>query len=183
MFSNMKKLLYASFVLVFTACGEKATEVPANQLAGNDFESVEGWVGNDVPPSLTKEKAHSGLYAIKVDPSNEFSMGYNNLLGKLSPSRLNKIKVHAWVNIPDANSTAVLVTQITDPANPTAPPILWDAIKLGEKAKTQSRWVEVEKEINLPANITYTNRIQVYLWRPSGAETAFLDDLSISKVD
>lgn len=179
----MKKLLYASFVLALTACGEKASEVPANQLASNDFESVEGWVGNDVPPSLTREKAHSGVYAIKVDPSNEFSMGYNNLLGKLSPSRISKLKLRAWVNMPAAGSNVLLITQITDPAKPGTPPIMWNATKLSELAKTQNKWVEINKEVALPANVTYTNRIQVYLWRPAGAETAFLDDLSISKVD
>lgn len=179
----MKNLLYASLVLALTACGDKATDVPANQLAGNDFESVEGWMGDNTPGSLTKDKAHSGRYAVRVDPGNEFSMGYSNVLGKLSPSRLKKIKVHAWVNVPAINSNAVLVTQITDPANPTAPPVMWDAMKLGEQAKTPNKWVEIEKEITLPSNVTYTNRIQVYLWRPSGSETAFLDDLSIMKVE
>ncbi|MDF7812732.1 hypothetical protein [Hymenobacter sp. YC55] len=179
----MKNLLYASLVLALTACGDKATEVPANQLASNDFESVEGWMGDNTPPSLTREKAHSGLYAIKVDPSNEFSMGYNNLLGKLSPSRISKLKLHAWVNVPTAGSNVLLITQITDPAKPGTPPIMWNATKLSEQAKTQNKWVEINKEIELPANVMYTNRIQVYLWRPAGSETAFLDDLSIAKVN
>jgi hypothetical protein len=179
----MKKLLYASFSLALTACGENATEVPANRLASNDFESVEGWFGDSTPASLTKEKAHSGRYAVKVDPNTEFSMGYSNLLGKLSASKLKKIKIHAWVHIPVGGPNAVLVTHITDPANPSAQPVLWDGLRLAEATKGRNKWVEVEKEITLPANITYAHKIQVYLWRTANAETTFMDDLTISKVE
>lgn len=179
----MKKLLYASFSLALTACGENAKEIPANQLASNNFESVEGWFGDNTPASLTKEKAHSGRYAVKVDPSTEFSMGYSNLLGKLSASKLKKIKIHAWVNIPVSGPKAVLVTQITDPANSSAQAVLWDGLRLAEATKARNKWVEVEKEVTLPTNITYAHKIQVYLWGADNAETTLMDDLTISKVE
>ncbi|WBO84271.1 carbohydrate binding domain-containing protein [Hymenobacter yonginensis] len=177
----MKKLLYALLAVSMASCGDKTAERPANQLAGNDFESVDGWMGDNTPNSLTKEKAHSGQYALKVGPAVEYSMGYNNLLGKLSASKLRKIKVQAWVNLPNGKTEAVLVTQITDPANPAAKPIIWEAVKLTDQVKSFNKWVEVEKEITLPDNITYANKISVYLWRTGAAEPAYLDDLIISK--
>ncbi|UOQ66037.1 hypothetical protein [Hymenobacter volaticus] len=179
----MRKLLYTLLVIGVASCGEKKAEVPANQLAGNDFESIEGWMGDNTPNSLTKEKAHSGRYAIKVDPGVEYSMGYNNLLGKLSASRLRKIKVHAWVNLPNGKSDAVLVTSVADPNNPAAKPIVWEGLKLTDKVKSFNKWVEVEKEITLPDNVTYNNKMNVYLWRGGAPETTFLDDLIIEKVD
>lgn len=179
----MKKLLYVFLAAGMASCGDKTAEMPDNQLASNDFESLDGWIGDNSMPSLTKEKAHSGRYSVKVDPANEFSVGYSNLLGKLSTSRLRKIKIHAWVNIPNATSQAVLVTQLTDPSSPTASTILWEGIKLSDQVKSYDKWVEVEKEIALPDKVTYANKIAVYLWRTATPGTAFIDDITITKVE
>ncbi len=179
----MKKLVYALLALGMASCGDKTSELPENQLTGNDFESLDGWIGDNVMPSLTREKAHLGRYSAKVDPNVEYSIGYSNLLGKMSASKLRKIKVHVWVNIPNAKTEAVLVTQVTDPGNPTASPLLWEGIKLSDKVTTYNKWVEVEKEITLPDNVTYANKIGVYLWRTAVPGTAFIDDLTITKIE
>ena len=179
----MRNFLYSLLILALVSCGDKKEGSPANQLASNDFESIDGWVGDNTPSSLTKERAHSGRYSIKVDPTVEYSMGYSNLLGKLSPSKLRKLKVHGWVNLPNGKTEAVLVTQITDPANPAAKPIVWEGLKLTDQVKAFNKWVEVEKEIILPDNVTYANKISVYLWRTGAPEPAFIDDLTIEKVD
>ncbi|HEX8425817.1 carbohydrate binding domain-containing protein [Hymenobacter sp.] len=178
----MKRALFAFFALYLTACGDKAADKPANQLTHTDFESIDGWLGDNTSNSLTKEKAHSGQYSIKVDPAIEYSIGYNNLLGKLSASKLRKIKVSAWVYLPKGSSDAVLVTQVVDPANATKP-ILWDGLRLADQVKTNDKWVNVEKEIALPDNVSYANRFNIYLWRTSSPGTAFIDDLSVEKVD
>ncbi|MBO0360897.1 carbohydrate binding domain-containing protein [Hymenobacter sp. BT186] len=178
----MKKLLYASLTLCLAACGDKAATIPANQLAGNDFESIEGWVGDNTPASLTKENAHSGRYSIKVDPAIEYSMGYSNLLGKLSASKLRKIKIKAWVYLPKGTTDAMLVTSVVDPADPSKP-VLWDGFKLADQVKADSKWTEVEKEITLPDNISYTQKLGVYLWRTAAQGPAFMDDVIIEKAE
>lgn len=178
----MKKLLYATIALGLAGCGDKPTGNPNNYLTSSDFETVEGWMPEPVPASLVRDKAHSGRYSIKVDASNEYSIGYNNTLGKLSASKLKKIRLHAWVNMPDKNSQAILVAQIVDPANPTKT-LLWEGLRLGEKVTTYNKWVEVSLDITLPATINYTNRLAVYLWRANSSGATFLDDLAIEKVE
>ncbi|WP_375434660.1 carbohydrate binding domain-containing protein [uncultured Hymenobacter sp.] len=179
----MKKLLYILLAVSTVSCDGKLEEIPANQLASNDFESVDGWMGDNTPPSLTKEKAHSGRYALKVGPGVEYSMGYNNLLSKLSASKVTKLKVRAWINLPNGTSQPVLVTAITDPNNPGAKPLVWEGLKLSDQVKSFNKWVEVEKTITFPATVNYTNKINVYLWRTGAVETALLDDLIIEKVE
>ena len=110
-------------------------------------------------------------------------MGYNNVLSRLSASKVTKIKVRGWVNIPNGTSQPVLVTTITDPNNQAAKPLLWEGLKLADQVKSFNKWVEVEKTITFPAAVTYTNKISVYLWRTAAAETALLDDLTIEKVE
>lgn len=178
----MRTFLYALAVLALvSSCGDKTADVPANQLAGNDFEAVDGWMGDNTPLSLTKEKAHSGRYAIKVGPGVEYSMGYNNLLGKLSPSKLRKIKIRAWVNVPSGKAESMLVATVIDPASGSA--IMWKGSKLIDQVKSYNKWVELEKEIVLPDNISYSHKLSVYLWRTGANETAYLDDLTIEKAE
>lgn len=178
----MKKAFYLPLILGLAGCEEKPIGNPNNYLVSSDFEAMEGWVPEPVPASLVRDKAHSGRYAVKVDANNEFSIGYNNTLGRLSASKLKKIRVHAWVNLPDKNSQAILVAQVLDPADPTKT-LVWEGLKLGEKVTTYNKWVEVALDVTLPPTVSYTNRIAVYLWRANGQGATFMDDLAIEKVE
>ncbi|OON70802.1 hypothetical protein [Hymenobacter sp. CRA2] len=178
----MKKLLYAMLAFGMVACGKKDSEVPANQLTSNDFESFEGWLGDMNVPSLNKDKAHSGRWSLKVGPNIEFAMGYNILLGKLSPSKLKKIKVKAWAYLPNGKAQAVLVTQLTRPVEGNKQ-MMWEGLDLAKDVKTYNKWVEVEKTITLPADANYADKLSMYLWRTNENETAYIDDLSIEKAE
>jgi hypothetical protein len=179
----MKKYLYAVLTLATVAScgGSKDGDKPANLLASNDFEAFDGWVGAEAMPTLTKEKAHSGSYSVMARPGAEYSNGYNNTLNKLSPIKLNKIKIHGWVYLPTTQTPAVLVTSLTDPAQPK--PLLWDGLALSKEVKWANKWVEVEKEITLPANSAPTNRLYVYLWSGGAPTPVFLDDLEILRAE
>ena len=178
----MRQLLYALLALSLAACGEKPKATPANLLASNDFESVDGWLGGVNPTSLTKDKAHSGRYSVKVSPESEYSLGYDNPFGKLSASKLKKIKLRAWVNLPNGKSEAILVAAVPN-STAGAKPLLWEGVKLRDKVKSYNKWVEVEKEITLPDNITYNDKINAYLWSAGSSDPVYMDDMSIEKVE
>ncbi|TGE26496.1 carbohydrate binding domain-containing protein [Hymenobacter metallicola] len=174
----MKKLLYAVFTLGVVACGDNKSETPANLLAKNDFESLEGWTSGVPAPSLTKEQAHSGRYSIKVGPAVEYSLGYSNQLGKLSANRVKKIKIHGWAYLPDKQSNGVVVTEIKDPA--TGKNLIWEGLEIGKQTKTVNKWVEIEKVIEIPATAAYTSFLNVYMWRANSSQNIYLDDLEIT---
>lgn len=178
----MKHVVYSLLLFALAACGGNKNDVPANQLASNDFESVEGWTGDSSPASLTKDKSHSGRYAVRVGPGVDFSMGYANVLNLVSAVRFQKIKVHAWVWIPDRNATASLVTQVTNPADGNKA-IMWQGMDLVAKAKKFSKWVEIEQEYTLPETATANSKLYCYMWRGSSPSSVYLDDLQILKVE
>jgi hypothetical protein len=178
----MRKLLYVFFAASLTACTEQVAEVPTNRLVDNDFESMDGWLGDNTPPSLTKEKAHSGHYGVKVSPTIEYSMGYQNPLSKLSSSQLQKIRVRCWVNLSKGTTETLLVTSVTNPSAPQAKPILWEGTKVAEKVKSINKWEEISKVITLPANVANSSRLSVYLWSTGAKETVFMDDMTLEKV-
>lgn len=179
----MKKLFYLALAVSVISCDRQSEKISVNQLTSNNFEMVDGWMGDNTHPSLTKEKAHSGVYAIKVGPGIEYSMGYNNKLSNLSVSKITKIKVRAWVNIPDGNSSSILVTSVEDTDSQPAESLLWTGLKLSDQVKTFNKWVEVEKTITFPPTVNYKHKIKVYLWRTPAQGTALLDDLVIEKVE
>jgi hypothetical protein len=176
----MKVFFYAAFALGLAACHDQAAP-PAGQLASNDFENVEGWTSGVAVPSLTTDKAHSGTHAVMVAPGTDFSLGYNNLLGKTGDGKLRKIRLQAWVFVPDAKAATVLVTQLRDEA--TQKDVFWDGLPITPAAGKLNEWVKVEKVVTLPPTAAYSNRLLVYLWRKESALPTYLDDLEISRAD
>ncbi|MBC6700481.1 carbohydrate binding domain-containing protein [Hymenobacter puniceus] len=176
----MKKLVpfLGLACLMLSACSgsDSAAADPAKLITANDFESVDGWM--PATPALTREQAHSGKHSTKVDGGVEFSIGYSNMLGKLSPSRLRKIKVHAWVYLPSNKSQARLGVQVTDPA--TSKEIFGDGITLTDQVKEYKKWTEVSKEITFPENIAASQVLRVFLWRAAAADAAYMDDISLT---
>ena len=151
----------------------------ANVVTFNDFENFDGWL--PPTPSLTRDQAHSGKFSIKVDGNTEFSTGYSNMLGKVSPKRMRKIKLQAWAYMPSDKSTARLGIQITDPA--TGQEIFGDGINFADEVKKTKTWVEISKEVTLPENITAAQNLKLFLWRSSATDAAFVDDVSLSIVE
>src|SRR5438128_2626011 len=97
----MKNFFYIlAFTGLVTSCSSDNAlpAAGANTITYNDFESSAGW-GVD-PEMLTKEHAHSGKYAIKVDPSREYSLTYDAALGQVSPRKIKKVRLEGWGFLP-----------------------------------------------------------------------------------
>ena len=48
---------------------------------------------------------------------------------------------------------------------------------------TPRKWVEISKEITLPATTTSTQDMKVFLWRANATSPAYIDDLRIELID
>ena len=183
-FSMSNTLRASSLLLLLTlaGCGGNSTSRPENLLTSNDYEQLTGWVPDNTIPYLTKEKAHSGLYSACVNGSIEYASGFTSILGKLSTSRLSKIRIRAWVWLPSKDAKATLVTQLTDPT--TGKLAFYDGLNLIEAADNKfNKWVEIEKTLTLPATASYTSVLQFYLWRAQSSQPVYLDDIQIERIN
>ncbi|MBD2766889.1 carbohydrate binding domain-containing protein [Hymenobacter sp. BT664] len=179
----MKKNLYVLLLLgmMASSCNKSdSTEKAINLLASNDFESLEGWVGETPYKSLTKERAHSGQFSIRVGPDVEYSNGYSNELSKLSLIKLNKIRVQGWVYLLPGSSPATLVIEVMNPGEEKH--LLWEGVELAKATQERNHWAKIEKVITLPPDIKPTNRLRVYLWSAGSQTPAYIDDLQIIRV-
>lgn len=162
-----------------TSCGGSAAEDDANLIASNDFEAVVGWMAD--PNTVSREKAHSGHYSVKVDAGHEFGMGYNLPLGQATARKPHKIRLSAWAYMTDDKSAARLGMQLFDPA--AGKETFGDGIKYAEQVKEARKWVKITKDITLPETATSSQQLRVFLWRDGATSPAYLDDLRVSLLD
>lgn len=175
-----KKWLGLLLPAALAGCSHPTAPAATNQLASNDFENVNGWIGDMPAASLTREQAHSGVYSVSVRPGVDFSLGYNNALRLLAPEWPAKLTISAWVLLPTEQSMPKLVTELK-PATGKGPNIFWEALDLAPAVNVYGKWRRVEKTIVLPETATADTRLLVYLWRSESKEPAYLDDLQISR--
>jgi hypothetical protein len=179
----MKKTFFSLLALAalgLASCGKQDGGAgDPNTIIDNNFDTLAGWVPEPQNATLTKEKAHSGLYSLKVDGAHEYSMGYHEQLGKLSQQRFKSINVSAWAFVPAAGSNATLVVAATNPTSTDQKPMLWEGIDLN-KEKVYGKWIEIKKTINMPEGALPTTDLTLYLWRTGGDQAVFLDDLHVT---
>lgn len=167
--------------LLLTSCTSGASEAPATGLlAANGFENLDGWLAESPAlATLNKDQAHSGKYSTMAAPGNDYSLGYNNALSKLSPDWPAVLTVSAWVLVPNDQATAKLVTEVTGGGAKGAS-LLWQGLDLTKAVKVFNKWQYVEQTITMPATAKPNSRLKVYLWRAESKDPVYLDDLKIS---
>ena len=173
--------LLGGLALLAPACNsDNAPATGADVLVSNDFEHLAGWLGPTPNPTLTKEKAHSGQYSIKVDGNSEYSLGFSSTLGALRDVRVKRIKVTGWVLVPSAQASALLVTHGGD-AVPNGKPLVWEGLDVVKAVEGKyNQWVEVSKVVDIPDAASATTGLGIYLWRSGGNQPVYLDDLTVT---
>jgi hypothetical protein len=167
-----------SGLLLAAGCkGNDAVSADPNELAFNNFESMVGWTSGT--ESLSREQAHSGKYSVKIGPDVEFGTGYNMQLNKMMDHKPHKLRMSGWAFMTDAKSAARLGFQVVDAQGKE---VFGDGIDYSEAVKTPGKWVEIQKEVTLPATVNGTNQLRVFLYRANASSPAFIDDLRISEV-
>ncbi|TGE05492.1 hypothetical protein [Hymenobacter fodinae] len=176
----MKRLSYVAAFALLTACASgEEKKVDPKVLTSTSFEELAGWGGLDTG-LLTKTRAHTGQYCIKVDNTHEFSLTYDVVLGEMSPRKVKKINLHAWVLLPTDRTNAILGIQVVDPAN--GQPVFGDGVKM-ETIKKYNKWVEIDKDFELPETIQPTHHLKLFLYRDAAFDSVYADDITLKIVD
>lgn len=166
-------------LLLLPGCGDRDTPPGAStEIAANDYESVIGWMPD--PKTVTRERAHSGRYAVKVDATNEYGLGYSQVLAKAVDHKPSKLRIEGWALMTDANAKARLGLQLFDLTTNRA--VFGEGIDYDPTIKEYGKWVKISKDISLPANTISSQELRVFLWRAGATSPAYLDDLRISEV-
>lgn len=178
-YSALLLALLLGLGLLATGCQRGEPDAAAGpQIAFNDYEAVMGWLGST--QSVTRERAHSGSHAVKVDGGMEYGLGYGLELSQVADHPLRKLHLEAWGFMTDLQSTAQLGLQLYDPVQ--RKPVFGESIDYATAVQTPGKWVKISKDITLPASTSSTQQLRVFLWRGSASSPAYVDDLRISEV-
>ena len=179
--AGLRPLASGLFLLAATSCGaDQATPAKGDVLVSTDFENLAGWMGTSPNSSLNREEAHSGPYSIKVDGSTEYSVSFSNTLGNQHDVRVRRVRVRAWVFVPSAEASGLLITQVGNGGG--SKPLVWDAFDLVKAvAGNYDQWVEVNRVVDIPEATTAATGFGIYLWRNNpSSQPIYLDDLTVT---
>ena len=176
-------LLGAGYVAILgggTACSTDPNDGHwiGDDVTHNDFESVAGWGGAD-RSTLTRDHAHSGRYAVAVDPSHETGLMFDLPLYEASVHSLAAIEVEAWVYLPNDKADARLqVELVADGPDPRAT-IHQEDLPLLSQVSEFKHWTQVHKIFQLPSGQPGGSHLRLYLKRGSSTEPVYLDDIRV----
>jgi hypothetical protein len=150
-------------------------------ITTNNFESVLGWGAQ--APTLSKEHAHSGRFAVRVDANNEYGQTFDVSLAEASVHPLKGVRLDAWVYLPSTQATGALVLQILDTANNGMRVVHSEQLDLAKQVRAAKEWTPVQHDFVLPAALAPGYRLRVYLWRSNSPEPVYLDDISLKALE
>ncbi|GAB3827419.1 hypothetical protein GCM10028821_11140 [Hymenobacter jeollabukensis] len=138
-----------------------------------------GWV--PATPSLTKERARSGLYSIKTDKDIEYSLTYRQLLADVVSSKPRKLRLTGWVNTSGPDADAILSLQILSSKDGST--VFNEGVNVKEQVKKPGSWQQVSHEFVLPEKAISTDELRVFLWRAGSGAPVYLDDVELQLVE
>lgn len=148
-------------------------------LMYTSFEEMVGWAP-ETPPTLTTVKAHTGKYALCVDPQHAYSFIYRSALGALCTHRPRRFTLSAWVWVPRFQDDAVIVLALSNPGDPDHP-ILSKSLYLNDSGPF-GKWKYVSRALDLPVSIHSDTQLVIYLWKMNASEPVYADDLQLTEL-
>jgi hypothetical protein len=176
-FFQMKRILRVLPLALLAACGGSSSADNKDLLMKCDFDQLNGWLPDR--NALTRDKAHSGAYSIKVEPGRDFSLNYLMQLGQLSTSRIRGVRFDGWVFLTDKNSTANIAFVSKESVEGKDLSTIYFGY---DSVKEYGKWVAVSKEIIFPPNTNFNSALLIYLWRGGATTPAYLDDVQLTAI-
>jgi hypothetical protein len=171
---NLPYLLLLVIIIVFSACSgnksDKGAGEPGSRLVSCDMENL-GWMNLQ---TLSKDVAHSGKFATKVDSLNEYSFGLSNTFNNLSDSLPTSVDVSMWMFFTQLKTKSSVIISI-DSVNKN---IFWKGISITDSIKAASQWQEIKVNFEIPKKIMPTDNIKIYVWN-NEKRAIYMDDLKL----
>lgn len=162
---------------------ERAANVPPvgsgkKEWLHQDFDNLRGWLAEEQAVSLTQEKAHSSRVSIKTGPGIDYSLTFSAPLDQLSATKPRKLRVQAWVWVPEeTNNTTLVITTVGSEGV-----VSWEGIQLANAVRDYKNWQHLDQKVMMSPQLTSDHVLKVYLWQRNGNDKPlYLDDLVISE--
>ncbi|HTB05897.1 MAG TPA: hypothetical protein VK806_03015 [Bacteroidia bacterium] len=166
----MKRIIYTCLILL-AACSQPKQ---GGLIYYNDCESIKGWT----TVTLSKEKAHSGVYSNKIDTIHPYGLGTRLLFKDISDKKIQTVKVNAWVFLkPRAKGKFVMEIR-----NHEGNTVLWDSYSYNYNTMETNNWHFVSKDFKVTDLASdLENTVAVYPMS-DGKPDFYVDDIQVEFV-
>ncbi len=147
------------------------TQTFCNTLDKSD--SVNHWLGTSFIDSTV---AHSGLYAAYTDSIHPYGLGVEMLFPPGVQNKNTVLTVKGYVFSRTAKPDALYVVSIENNGE-TA---FWKAIPLKNILSQKQTWTPFRDSVTIPADVTKSGRLKIFLWNKGRKSKILADDFSIS---
>ncbi len=147
-----------------------------SQTFRNDLESADSlhrWINTN---NLDSTNSHSGNYAAFTDSVHPYGLGVEMMFPKSTRHKNTNLYIQGYVFCDTIHPDALYVVSIENNGE-TA---FWKGIPLKNILNHTQRWAFFSDSVTIPAAITKTGKLKIYLWNQGQKSRVLVDDLTVS---
>lgn len=154
-------------------------QINENQMViETDMEDVESlpayWINRTVVEKMDKIPAHSGNYAVKIDPYNKYSLTFRENFANINTKLPKRVVVSGWYYFPEPDKKAGIVMDINENGNK----IIWKAYNVFNANSVTNQWAEFTAYFTIDQPIKPEYQIKIFA--NSGDKLTYFDDFKIT---
>jgi hypothetical protein len=162
-------IIYLS--LTITACFGPVNNDHKNHIYSNDYESLFG-----VFPYVLKGKSHSGDCYLQVNDQIEYTPGFTQYFENISPNSFAKVKVNAFVYLPEKDIQAELQIQIWDKNGNM---LNMKSLPFETRDLGVSQWKKISLDLDLIKDYDPSKQIRIFIHNPN-RKSFMIDDFQVT---
>ncbi|WP_345054527.1 hypothetical protein [Hymenobacter glaciei] len=178
-------LLAGGVVLAVAAGCSSAPETGqwvGDLVTASDYEAVAGWVPGAT--SLSRDHAHSGRFADRIDAEHTFGLTFQLPLNQASVHALRGLDVEAWTYFSSLKSGGALQVQVwAHGPGQDAKPLYEEQLNLREQVTDSCHWTQVHRRFTLPDNLPGDANLRLFIWGNPSTKPVYFDDLRVKALE
>ena len=148
----------------------------------SDYEAVAGWIPGAT--SLSRDHAHSGRFADRIDAEHAFGLTFQLPLNQASVHTLRGVEVDGWTYFSSLKSGGALEVQVwAHGPGQDAKPLYSEQLKLREQVTDSCLWTPVHQRFTLPDNLPGDASLRLFIWGNSTTKSVYFDDLRVKALE
>lgn len=148
----------------------------------SDYEAVAGWIPGAT--SLSRDHAHSGRFADRIDAEHAFGLTFQLPLNQASVHALRGVEVDGWTYFSSLKSGGALEVQVwAHGPGQDAKPLYSEQLKLREQVTDSCLWTPVHQRFTLPDNLPGDASLRLFIWGNPTTKPVYFDDLRVKALE
>lgn len=151
-------------------------------VTATDYEAAAGWIPGAT--SLSRDHAHSGRFADRIDSAHTFGLTFQLPLNQASVHALRGLDVEAWTYFSSLKSGGALELQVWAHGPGQDPkPLYAEHLNLRDQVTDSCLWTPVHQRFTLPDNLPGDANLRLFIWGNPSTKPVYFDDMRVKALE